>query len=105
MSNNYWNQQNGNRPAENNAANRTSHLLQDPFQQQQQQARQQFVQSPRPVFQESPSYSTMPQQPPEYSPLPPVGSEYSTVPQSQPPQQQGWPSAQSWPSPSLFGNA
>ena len=121
MSNNYWNQQNGNHGHEendkrspqgtyNSDVNRTSNLLQDRFYQQQHQERQQFVQSPRPAPQQSHSYSTIPQQPPEYSPLPPQYSPEppnppGRVPQSQPPQQQGWPNAQSWPSPSLFGSA
>src|SRR5205085_8753169 len=105
MSNN-WNQQNGYRPVENNGANQMGNLLQD--RSQQQQMRQQFAQSQRPPFEQSPSYSTTPQQPPQYSPLPPVHSgysEYSPLSQNQPPQRQEWPAAQSWPSPSLFGNA
>jgi hypothetical protein len=103
MSNNYLNQQNGYHPVESNDANHMDNLLQDPFQQQ--QMHQQFAQSQRPPFEQSPSYSTIPQQPPEYSPLPPMHSEYSPLSQNQQPQWQQWPAAQSWPSPSLFGNA
>src|SRR2546422_2190675 len=88
MSNNFWNQQqNGNNPSQDNWAPSSGNLLRD--YRQQQQGTQQY----------SPPWMPPTQGPPSYSPISPMPPTPATTQQGQLPEQYGWPSPQSWPSP------
>src|SRR5438270_12004533 len=87
MNNDFWNQQhtNGYKYSQNNEAPRSGSLLRDYRQQHQQQ--EQGFQPHSPL-----STPSQTQGPPAYSPLP--GEPYGN---GQQPQQQPWPTPQSWP--------
>src|SRR5437588_1099712 len=91
MSNNFWNQQqqNGNNPSQNNGAPLPGNLLRD---YRQQQGFQEYPPAQQPAV--------MPptQGPPPYAPVSPLPPPLATPRQGQLAEQQGWPSAQSWPS-------
>src|SRR5437763_3448696 len=94
MGNNYWNQQNGNSPSQDNQAPRSGNLLRDYHQQQ-----RPGIQQHSPAQQYSPGPMPPTQGPPSYSPVSPMPPTPTPPRQGQPPEQDGWPSPQSWPSP------